>query len=434
MNKRFKVLLIMCFLMLGMLVPVKTEAAVASKLKISGQTYPTSLKVGAYFILKGNITSNYNITRVTAGIYNTSGKKSYYNCTVNPKAKKYSLSVRADYMLKFDDLKQGSYLYKVTAKDSSGKSRTLVKKTFKVVSQKSTLKITNPAPSSNVTLKKGGTYSVKGKITSNYKITQVSAKLVDASGKTKFSATDNPKKTSYQIGSKIDNEMAFNILSTGNYTYTVTAKDDSGTSKTLVKKTLAVKSTTTGNGNASGGNNGNNGNSGNGGNTTNGRFTVRTTPPPRSNASYYSGTFNIYYNFDYLAPTGKKTGGQYNRGNCTWYAAGRAREIMLDAGVSAKMGIFGPDPVGIWNANKSSKTYAYGSKPKIGSLVIFNYGSNGDAHIAVVESIVNGVPYVSESGYSMSKTKPTADNISFHYGNMHEWGGGRQILGYIYLI
>ena len=107
---------------------------------------------------------------------------------------------------------------------------------------------------------------------------------------------------------------------------------------------------------------------------------------------------------------------------------------MLQAGKSPNMSIFGPDPVGIWNANKKDKVYAYGSTPKVGSLVIFDYNSSGDAHIAMVEAIINGVPYVSESGYSMTSVKPTASNISFHYGNMYEWGAGRRILGYIYLI
>lgn len=41
----------------------------------------------------------------------------------------------------------------------------------------------------------------------------------------------------------------------------------------------------------------------------------------------------------------------------------------------------------------------------------FNYGASGDAHIAVVEDIVNGVPYVSESGYAFGTTVPAADRL-----------------------
>lgn len=431
MNKRFKVLLLMCFLILGVAIPMKTEAAAASKLKITGHTYPTSLKEGSYFSLRGRITSNYKIKKVTAGIYNSNGSKSYYKCSTNPRSKTYDLSQYVDYKLNFNTLKTGTYLYKVSAKDTSGKTKTLIKKKFKVVSTTSKLKISNPMPSSNFSINSGGYYTIGGKITSNYSITQVTAKVNDASGRTRFSKSTAPKKTSYVIGNDLDNAMSFNSLEAGSYQYIVTAKDSSGKSKTLVKRTMTVANNS--------GNTGGNGSSGGTGTPSqpdipsNGAFTVRSTPPPLSNMNYYSLLYNSYFS-DGLAPTGRKIGGLYNQGNCTWYAAGRAREILVQAGKYPNIAIFGPDPVGIWNANKEDRAYAYGNVPKVGSLVVFNYNRAGDAHIAVVEAIVNGVPYVSESGYRMGKAKPTADNISFHYGNMYEWGAGRQILGYIYLI
>ena len=118
-------------------------------------------------------------------------------------------------------------------------------------------------------------------------------------------------------------------------------------------------------------------------------------------------------------------------------------EIVANAGgnVANVKAIFGGDPVGIYNTNasliaKGKGGFSYGTTPKIGALVIFNYGSSGDAHIAVVENIVNGVPYVSESGYTVGATMPKSDksNIIFRYQSIYNWAGGRQVLGYIYLV
>ena len=168
-------------------------------------------------------------------------------------------------------------------------------------------------------------------------------------------------------------------------------------------------------------------------------YKARTGRPAVSNPYYYNSSYNIYYKYNSLAPTGKKYyANYYVLGNCTWYACGRAMEIVASAGgnISRVQQIFGGDPVGIYNTNASKRVFSYGTSPKIGALAIFNYGSSGDAHIAVVEDIVNGVPYVSESGYAFGTTVPAADrsNIVFKYQSIYNWAGGRQLLGYIYLI
>ena len=54
-------------------------------------------------------------------------------------------------------------------------------------------------------------------------------------------------------------------------------------------------------------------------------FSTRTSPPPLSSGWYYSNT-NPYYANNY-APQ-KKSGSKWILGNCTWYAYGRASEIM----------------------------------------------------------------------------------------------------------
>ena len=236
--------------------------------------------------------------------------------------------------------------------------------------------------------------------------------------------------------------MTFNYLTAGTYTFYVNAVDIKGTNTTLIKRTITVKN---GN-NINGGSTGGNGTTGtstsldyNGIVTQPSGFKARTGRPSVSNAYYYNSSYNIYYKYNSLAPTGQKYyANYYVLGNCTWYACGRAMEIVANAGgnVSKVQAIFGGDPVGIYNTNATKRVFSFGTTPKIGALAIFNYGASGDAHIAVVENIVNGVPYVSESGYAFGTTIPNASrsNIIFKYQSIYNWAGGRKLLGYIYLI
>lgn len=160
---------------------------------------------------------------------------------------------------------------------------------------------------------------------------------------------------------------------------------------------------------------------------------IRTTRPAFS-SKYYFSSGNIYYNYDRYAPTRNSfDGGKYCVGNCTWYACGRAWEILAKAKKDVDLSIFGANPYGIWTKNKLTKTYKTGKKPKVGALVIFGpkYGSY---HIAVVEKIDGDDVYVSESGYKTILTKPSNSDIVFHYGKIEEWNKNREIIGYIYLL
>ena len=77
-----------------------------------------------------------------------------------------------------------------------------------------------------------------------------------------------------------------------------------------------------------------------------------------------------------------------------------------------------------WGVNKQYKCYPYGSTPKVGAIACY------DTHVAVVEKVVNGQPYVSESGWTLSSSKPTsASALKFHYGK--PWKSNPK--GYIYV-
>ncbi|MCR5656368.1 MAG: RICIN domain-containing protein [Butyrivibrio sp.] len=107
-------------------------------------------------------------------------------------------------------------------------------------------------------------------------------------------------------------------------------------------------------------------------------FSPRTSAP--TDYSTYYGSKNTYNPYDSF---GKK-------GNCTWYAWGRAYEILKQR----------PSGLGTGNANVwySKSTYPKGSSPKLGAIMCWNYGTYG--HVAVVEAIGNdGTITYSESSY-----------------------------------
>lgn len=100
-----------------------------STLSIGSYTYPTTLTVGQSFSLKGAITSNYAISKVTVGVYTTSGTAKIL-ATATPNAKSYNVS-SLDAKITFNTLPAGTYVYKVIATDTKG-TKTLLTKTFTI--------------------------------------------------------------------------------------------------------------------------------------------------------------------------------------------------------------------------------------------------------------------------------------------------------------
>lgn len=253
------------------------------------------------------------------------------------------------------------------------------------------------------------------------KITKVSFSKKTLSGRVGEKITLKPiikpsdatnQKLSYTSSNKkvatVSSKGVVTLKKKGTVTITCKAKDGSKKSakvKITVKKAKTVKS----------------------------NFSERTKTPAFS-SKYYFSSGNIYYNYDRYAPTRKSfDGNKYCIGNCTWYACGRAWEILDKAKKEQDLSIFGGNPYGIWLKNLQTKTYKTGKTPKVGALVVFGQ-KYGSYHIAVVEKIDGNNVYVSESGYRTMLGKPSNSDLIFHYGNINEWNRGREIIGYIYLI
>jgi hypothetical protein len=105
------------------------DKPVYSTLKIESYTYPTSISEGKSFSIKGTVSSNKKIEKVTIKVTDSSGQ-TVLSASAKPDAKSFQLK-ELDPKIKFGKLTAGTYTYKIVAKDTV-KTLTLVKKSFTV--------------------------------------------------------------------------------------------------------------------------------------------------------------------------------------------------------------------------------------------------------------------------------------------------------------
>ena len=153
-------------------------------------------------------------------------------------------------------------------------------------------------------------------------------------------------------------------------------------------------------------------------------FSQRTTPPPTSSAYYYNSSYNPFYSARLVT-------------QCTWYAWGRAYEIMgkrpnLSTGNAKNWFGYNRD-----NGIYSYSTNFYAAKP--GAILCCDDGG-ATGHVAIVEEVAaDGSPSkISEGGWYGSADYTANFNytdgyygaqLKFHYGK--NYNGGFQ--GYIYI-
>jgi hypothetical protein len=145
---------------------------------------------------------------------------------------------------------------------------------------------------------------------------------------------------------------------------------------------------------------------------------VRYTEPSLDNKRYYSD-MNLFYKIRLSPPFSSE--GKLIKGNCTWYAWGRAWEI---TGSQPNDAGFKGNAYEWWEANKKSGKYEYGSEPRVGSIAVWKSdlpNSGGCGHVAIVEKIENGKIYISESMW---------DGVTFKYTEIYQTS---YLYGYIYL-
>ena len=87
-------------------------------------------------------------------------------------------------------------------------------------------------------IKKGRSFSIKGKIYSLRKMKRVRVQILRASGKTAISVTTKPNRAYYNL-KKLDRRVKFRKLKRGTYTYKVKAQTSRGW-ETLVEQGFTI--------------------------------------------------------------------------------------------------------------------------------------------------------------------------------------------------
>lgn len=145
---------------------------------------------------------------------------------------------------------------------------------------------------------------------------------------------------------------------------------------------------------------------------------IRDKEPSLDDKHYYSDD-NLFYKIKLSPPF--SSAGKPIKGNCTWYAWGRAWELTGSKPIEA--GFIG-NGYEWWDANKKSGKYKYGSEPRVGAIAVWKSSlpnSDGSGHVAVVEKIENNKIYISESMWH---------GVTFKYREIYETS---YLYGYIYL-
>ncbi|MBR2675145.1 MAG: hypothetical protein IKE52_06840 [Mogibacterium sp.] len=99
-----------------------------STLKIKSHNAPQTLSLGQKYVIKGKISSNKIVTKVTAQVVDESGNTVIKASARNLK-KSFNIKKKLDPKMKFGTLQRGSYYYKIIAKDTK-QTKTLVNKAF----------------------------------------------------------------------------------------------------------------------------------------------------------------------------------------------------------------------------------------------------------------------------------------------------------------
>ncbi len=225
-------------------VPVATATPNRNAVPVPGirdYNYPTSYTRGNSFSLRGTVYTNVGqITRITADIYDSAGAR-IRTANVYPYSTSYALENSSSFSssLRFEQLESGSYTYKltVTAVNGSQSSTTvLVTCGFRVNAPAATATPNVPVLSISgantpASIIMGTAFVPKGTITcSSGTITEVKGEILNSNGYVVLTVSRYPYRNSYTLenDSTFNNAMKFSQLSTGRYTYRVTATAQNG--------------------------------------------------------------------------------------------------------------------------------------------------------------------------------------------------------------
>ncbi|QAT40891.1 SH3 domain-containing protein [Clostridium sp. JN-9] len=85
------------------------------------------------------------------------------------------------------------------------------------------------------------------------------------------------------------------------------------------------------------------------------------------------------------------------KGQCTWFAYGRAKEKL---GISLPSEFYG-NAIDWWYANLRDHVYNYGTEPKPNSIVVWYGGPRGYGHVAYVEDVIGDTVFFNEGNFQV---------------------------------
>ena len=210
-------------------------------LSISGEKYPSSLNEGDNFGIRGTISTDCGtITYVYGAITDASGY-TVQSSEYRPNTSSHNLRYSINNDLIFNRLSAGTYTYTVqaTAKNGSEEtSQTLISQPFSVgggtpvaVEATPTLSISGQnAPSSQ---RRGSNFGIRGVVSTDCgQIVWLYGAIYDANGNVVQSSYYNPDSASVNLRYTINNDLIFNRLASGSYTYCVQATARNGSQET----------------------------------------------------------------------------------------------------------------------------------------------------------------------------------------------------------
>lgn len=137
----------------------------------------------------------------------------------------------SDYLSINGTVKAGTTAYTTNEKKTSGQTWNLKKTSL------SKLALSKLSASD---LAAGKKFSLTGTITSNYKIQSVKVSVLNADGKSVISASATPNATSFSL-KDLDGKIHLDKLTSGTYTFRITAYDTSKVTKTLFNQKFMIK-------------------------------------------------------------------------------------------------------------------------------------------------------------------------------------------------
>ena len=216
---------------------VSNGNASTDTISITGGVTVPNIEAGNVFSIHGTVTSaSSDLKSVTVGVYDSNGKW-MTGKTVSLNAKTYDIA-NVDEAVRFDNLKAGTYSYKVIASNTVNANSVVVNQKFTVSeSATSNISITGGTTVPNIT--EGTPVIIKGTVSSTSHIYSVTVGVYSTSGNLITGRTVNPNTKSYDLRN-LDAYVNFDLLTPDNYLYRVTVSDGTK-SQQLVNQAFQVK-------------------------------------------------------------------------------------------------------------------------------------------------------------------------------------------------